>query len=128
MKNPKIVVDNIIDSDGVNSENQIKIYPMTIRRYAWFETLESPFIDATKTFTVNSIIPSVYIMCLSNDEIKQYNTKDVEKIISNAFDWAENLSLNDIPEMIQAVTKQMQDLNKVSPDAVDNQKGNSKKK
>jgi hypothetical protein len=120
MANPKIVVDNILDSNGTEVSNDIKIYPMTIRRYAWFEKLQSPFILPNATFDVNGIIPSVYVMCLSKDELKKYGSNDIEKLISDSFDWSEELSLSDIPEMITAVTKQMQTLNKAAPDSVEN--------
>jgi hypothetical protein len=123
--NPKIVVDAILDSDG-KEVNNIKIYPMTIRRYAWFEKLNSPFINSEVKFDVNGVIPSVYVMCKSKDELKKYNSNDVEKIISDAFDWSEALSMNDIPDMITSVTRQMQELNKASPDATDNSEGKKK--
>ena len=77
-KNPKIVVDAILDSDG-KEVNNIKIYPMTIRRYAWFEKLNSPFINSEVKFDVNGVIPSVYVMCKSKDELKKYNSNDIEK-------------------------------------------------
>ena len=124
-KNPKIVVDSILDSNG-KEINNIKIYPMTIRRYAWFEKLNSPFINSEVKFDVNGVIPSVYVMCKSKDELKKYNSNDIEKLISDAFDWSENLSMNDIPDMITSVTKQMQELNKASPDATDNLDGKKK--
>lgn len=123
--NPKIVVDAILDSDG-KEVNNIKIYPMTIRRYAWFEKLNSPFINSEVKFDVNGVIPSVYVMCKSKDELKKYNSNDIEKLISDAFDWSEDLSMNDIPDMITSVTKQMQELNKASPDATDNSEGKKK--
>ena len=123
-KNPQIVVNSILDSDGTEVKH-IKIYPMTIRRYAWFEKLNSPFINPEIKFDVNGIIPSVYVMCKTKDELKKYNSTDVEKLISDAFDWAEELSLSDIPDMISYVTKQMQELNKASPDSTED---NGKKK
>ena len=43
-KNPKIVVDAIIDQNG-QEVNTVKIYPVTIRRYAFLEKLNSPFIN-----------------------------------------------------------------------------------
>ena len=125
-KNPQIVVNSILDSNGTDVKH-IKIYPMTIRRYAWFEKLNSPFINPDIKFDVNGIIPSVYVMCKTKEELKKYNSTDVEKIISDAFDWAEDLSLDDIPDMISYVTKQMQDLNRASPDSTDTE-NNSKKK
>lgn len=123
-KNPQIVVNSVIDSAGTQVKH-IKIYPMTIRRYAWFEKLNSPFINPEIKFDVNGVIPSVYVMCKTKEELKRYNSTDVEKLISDAFDWAEDLSLDDIPDMIASVTKQMQELNKASPDSTED---NSKKK
>ena len=125
-KNPQIVIDSVLNSDGKYVKN-IKIYPMTIRRYAWFEKLNSPFINPEIKFDVNGVIPSVYVMCKTKEELKKYNSTDVEKLISDAFDWAEDLSLDDIPDMIASVTKQMQELNKASPDSTDTE-NNSKKK
>lgn len=124
-KNPKIVTDAILNSNGEDI-NEIKVYPMTIRRYAWFEKLNSPFINSAVTFDVNSIIPSVYVMCSSKEKLREYSSNDVEKLISDAFDWSEDLSMDDVPKMITSVTKQMQELNKASPDTTDN--SDSKKK
>ena len=122
-KNPTIVTDSIIDSEGKHISDSIKIFPMTIRRYAWFEKLNSPFINPDVKFDINGIIPSVYIMTRTANELKQYGTNDIEKLISDSFDWAEDLSLNDVPEMISAVTKQMSQINKAAPDAaVDDKK------
>ena len=64
-------------------------------------------------------------MCKTKEELKKYNSTDVEKLISDAFDWAEDLSIDDIPDMIASVTKQMQELNNASPDSTED---NSKKK
>lgn len=127
MANPKIVVDEILDSNGKDISNNIKIYPMTIRRYAFFERLESPFIDSTKKFDVNGIIPSVYVMCMTKEKLKKYGSNDLEQLKQDALDWSEDLSLSDIPEMIIAVTKIMTDLNKASPDAVDTKSDGKKK-
>ena len=57
MKDPVIVTDSIINSDGTQA-GSVHIYPVTIFRYAWLERLESPFIDPSKKFDVNSIIPT----------------------------------------------------------------------
>lgn len=125
-KNPTIVTDAIINSEGSKISENINIYPMTIRRYAWFEKLNSPFINSEVKFDINNIIPSVYIMTRTADELKTYGTNNIEKLIEDSFDWSESLSLNDIPEMITAVTKQMTALNKSAPDAVDNSDGKKK--
>ena len=125
-KNPTLVVNSILDSNGTDVKH-IKIYPITIRRYAWFEKLNSPFINPEVKFDVNGVIPSVYVMCKTKEELKKYNSTDVEKLIQDAFDCAEDLSLDDIPDMISYVTKQMQDLNKASPDATETNDNGKKK-
>ena len=123
-KNPKIIVDAIIDQNGTEV-NTVKLYPVTIRRYAFLEKLNSPFINPEVQFTVNTIIPSVFVMTRTKEELKKYNSTDVEKLISDSFDWSEDLSMDDVPDMIKAVTKQFSEINKASPDATED---NSKKK
>ena len=123
-KNPKIVVDAIIDQNG-QEVNTVKIYPVTIRRYAFLEKLNSPFINPEVQFTVNTIIPSVFVMTRTKDELKKYASNDIEQLIADSFDWSDSLDMDDVPEMIKAVTKQFTEINKASPDSVED---NSKKK
>ena len=123
-KNPKIVVDAIIDQNGTEV-NTVKIYPVTIRRYAFLEKLNSPFINPEVQFTVNTIIPSVFVMTRTKDELKKYASNDIEKLVSDSFDWSDSLDMDDVPEMIKAVTKQFTEINKASPDSTED---NSKKK
>lgn len=124
-KNPKIVIDSILDSESSKIANNINVYPVTIRRYAFLEKLNSPFINSEVKFDVNGIIPSVYVMTLTKEELKKYNSNDIEKLISDSFDWSDSLNMDDVPKMIAAVTKQFTEINRASPDATDN---NSKKK
>ena len=123
-KNPKIVVDAIIDQNG-QDVNTVKIYPVTIRRYAFLEKLNSPFINPEVQFTVNTIIPSVFVMTRTKDELKKYASNDIEKLIADSFDWSDSLDMDDVPDMIKAVTKQFTEINKASPDSTED---NSKKK
>lgn len=120
MSNPEIVVDSIIDSEGTKTDNNVNIYPCTIRRYALLEKLTSPFIDPKVKFDVNSIIPSAYVFAVDNSKLKQYTTKDIDSLINDAFDWAETLSISDIPEMIKVITKQICDINKAAPSTTNN--------
>ena len=125
-KNPQIVIDSIIDQNG-QELNTVKIYPVTIRRYAFLEKLNSPFINPEVQFTVNTIIPSVYVMTRTKDELKKYASNDIDKLISDSFDWSDSLSMDDVPSMIKAVTKQFTEINKASPDSTETN-DNSKKK
>ena len=118
MKDPVIVTDSIINSDGTQA-GSVHIYPVTIFRYAWLERLESPFIDPSKKFDVNSIIPTAYVFCSTPDELRKYTTGDVEKFKNDAFAWADKvLDLDDLPMLIKSITNQMTALNKAAPAAV----------
>ena len=64
-------------------------------------------------------------MTRTKDELKKYNSTDVEKLISDSFDWSDSLDMSDVPEMIKGVTKQFTEINKASPDSTED---NSKKK
>lgn len=116
-KNPKLVVDTIMESsEEKQQEGQVKIFPMTIRRYAILEKLDSPFIDPNVDFQINTIIPTAYVMCTSKDKLREYKSNDIEKLIQDSYDWSEDLEVNDIPDMVKAITKQLNDMNKASPD------------
>lgn len=115
-KNPKLVVDAIIENNDEKTETNVKVFPMTIRRYAILEKLDSPFIDPTVDFEINTIIPTAFVMCTPKDKLREYMAHDIEKLIEDAYDWSEDLDINDIPDMVKAITKQLNDMNKASPD------------
>ena len=64
-------------------------------------------------------------MTRTKDELKKYASNDIEKLVSDSFDWSDSLDMDDVPSMIKAVTKQFTEINKASPDSVED---NSKKK
>lgn len=101
-EDPKIVVDAIL-AEG-NPDEQIKVYPVTIRRYALLEKLDSPFIDSEKQFTVDSIVPSMFVMTRTAEELKKFCNADCAAVRDAAFTWSEDLPLDDIPKMVKAVT------------------------
>lgn len=134
MNNPKIVTDSIIDTEGKDTAtSQIRVYPISIFRYAWLERLESPFIDPSKKFDVGSVVPTAYVFCSTPDQLRKYTSNDVEKLRNDAYAWADAcLKLDDIPELIKNISSQMTDLNKAAPDAgansADETQDGSKKK
>lgn len=99
---PKIVVDAIL-AEG-NPDEQIKVYPVTIRRYALLEKLDSPFVNSDKEFNVDSIVPSVFVMTRDVAELKKFCNASSDTIRDAAFTWSEDLPLEDIPKMVSAVT------------------------
>ena len=115
MAEPKIVVDAVL-SEGLAQEQQVKLYPVTIRRYALLEKLKSPFIFADTEFNVNNVVPTAFVMSRTPDELKQYCTKPSEDVVQAAFDWAESLDIDDLPKMLSALSDQFLALNKAAPD------------
>lgn len=115
MAEPKIVVDAVL-SEGLAQEQQVKLYPVTIRRYALLEKLKSPFIFADTEFNVNNVVPTAFVMSRTPDELKTYCTKPSEDIVQAAFDWAESLDIDDLPKMLSALSDQFLALNKAAPD------------
>lgn len=115
MAEPKIVVDAVL-SEGLAQEQQVKLFPVTIRRYALLEKLKSPFIFADTEFNVNNVVPTAFVMSRTPDELKQYCTKPSEDVVQAAFDWAESLDIDDLPKMLSALSDQFLALNKAAPD------------
>ena len=116
-KDPKIVVENVIDSNGIKTDtNKIDIYPVTITRYAFLEMIDSPFLNPEVKFGISTVIPTAYIFCSTSENLRKYTSKDIDKLISDAYAWAdEKLTLDDTPELIKNITDQMMKLNKASP-------------
>lgn len=73
MSEPKIVVDAVL-SEGLASDTRIKLYQVTIRRYALLEKLKSPFIFADTEFNVNNVVPTAFVMSRTPDELKKFCT------------------------------------------------------
>lgn len=101
-KNPQTVVDEIVNS-GKESK-VVSVFPLTIRRYALLEKIGSPFAGGDAPFDINAIVPAAYIMSTPKDKLRQYSSADKDKLIADAFDWSEDLSLDDLPKMVNALT------------------------
>ena len=116
-KDPTIVVENVIDSNGTKTDtNKIDIYPVTITRYAFLEMIDSPFLNPEVKFGISTVIPTAYIFCSTSENLRKYTSKDIDKLISDAYAWAdEKLTLDDTPELIKNITDQMMKLNKATP-------------
>lgn len=131
-KDPEIVIKNIVDQNGVKTEtNGIQIYPVTITRYAYLEMLDSPFLNPEIKFGVSTVIPTAYVFCLTSEELRKYTSKDIDKLISDAYAWADTkLTLDDTPELIKNITEQMMKLNQAAPNGsgeTSNESANGKK-
>lgn len=117
MSDPKIVIDSIVNQEGqVTDTNQIRIYPITITRYAYLELLNSPFLNPEIKFGVSTVIPSAFVFCSESEVLRKYTSRDMDKLTQDAFAWADaKLKPQDVPELIKNITDQMMALNQSAP-------------
>ena len=116
MNNPKVVLEQIVDSEENKSEKVIGINPLTISRYAYLELIDSPFLSTAKKFNLQNIIASAYIMVQPTSVLKKYKSNNIDDLINDALDWADtNLEFDDISKLIEAIINQITKLNKVAP-------------
>lgn len=120
--NPQAVLDAITEAPATFGE--ITIGEVTILKYAWLERLGSPFIRTDAEFSVESIIPSVFVLASDKAALRKYG-KDVDALRADALDWAdEKLRLEDVPGVIKAVVSKLTQVDKASPKGGDDPKKN----
>lgn len=122
---PQMVLDAVIDAP--KKIGKIEIGDITILKYAYLEKLHSPFIDPTQEFTVESIAPAVFVLAKDKKELRKYGN-DIETLKMDALEWIdENVSLEDVPEVIKTIVGKLTAVNKAAP-AGSEQDNSSKKK
>lgn len=116
--NPKTAIDTILTS----SENQIgklTAYPLTVGRYALLELVESPFVKTDVKFTVANLIPTFYIMTSAKDQLKGYTSKNVDRLVAVAMDWANDLDPESTKDLIDDIAGKFGLVKKISPNVAD---------
>lgn len=112
-KNPQIVIDALTEAPKKFKKFELSL--LTIFKYAWLERLNSPFIDGTKEFTIDNIVPTIYVLANDKSVLKKYGT-DVDALKADALDWADdNLEIDDMPQVIKAVVAVFTSINKAAP-------------
>ena len=113
-QNPDIVIDAITNTD--KTYNSITINTPTIRRYAYLEKLKSPFVFSDVGFELENVIPSVYVLAATKDELKVLSGKSVDEIKDIAMDWADdNLDMKTLPDIIKDVVAVFTKINESAP-------------
>lgn len=113
-QNPDIVIDAITNTDKTYSG--ITINTPTIRRYAYLEKLKSPFIFGDINFDLENVVPSVYVLAATKDELKCLSGKSVDEIKDIAMDWADdNLDMKILPYIIKDVVEVFTKINESAP-------------
>lgn len=113
-QNPDIVIDAITNTDKTYSG--ITINTPTIRRYAYLEKLKSPFIFGDINFDLENVVPSVYVLAATKDELKRLSGKSIDEIKDIAMDWADdNLDMKILPNIIKDVVEVFTKINESAP-------------
>ena len=113
-QNPDVVIDAITNTD--KTYNGITINTPTIRRYAYLEKLKSPFVFGDIGFELENVIPSIYVLAATKDELKVLSGKSVDEIKDIAMDWADdNLDMKTLPDIIKDVVEVFTKINESAP-------------
>lgn len=120
-QNPDIVIDAITNTDKTYSG--ITINTPTIRRYAYLEKLKSPFVFGDVGFELENVIPSIYVLAATKDELKVLSGKSVDEIKDIAMDWADdNLDMKTLPDIIKDVVEVFTKINESAPQGTSEKK------
>ena len=120
-QNPDIVIDAITNTD--KTYNGITINTPTIRRYAYLEKLKSPFVFGDVGFELENVIPSVYVLAATKDELKVLSGKSIDEIKDIAMDWADdNLDMKTLPDIIKDVVAVFTKINESAPQGTSEKK------
>lgn len=114
--NPKTTLDTILNDE--KKSEKFTIYPLTIGRQALLELVNSPYVFAHVDFTLINLIPSFYIMLMSKEELRRYNSKNVDDLISNAIDYFDDdkFTTDDLKCISDSILHDLGLLKKVSPE------------
>lgn len=95
--------------------DKFTLEPITISRYAWLERLHSPFVDTSKEFTIENVVPTVFVLASSKEQLKKFGGS-IDALKEAAFDWAdEHIVIDEVPAVIKAVVQKFADINKAAP-------------
>lgn len=124
MNDPKVAVDAILENEF--EIDGLKIYPITLGRYALLEILKSPFIYSDIQFQVSTMLPSIFVMTQDIKELSKYNSDNINELKQKSMIWAEEKDIKNVDKIISAVIKRMKQLNEVSPQSSDEDKKKAK--
>jgi hypothetical protein len=111
--NPKLALDAILDTPQLIGA--LTVYPITVARMALLELVDSPFLNPKRKFTIANMTESAFIMCADSSELKGFTSRNVDALIDKAYQWAEHVDINAIPEVIKNVLEKLARMYKVSP-------------
>ena len=123
MDNPKAAIDALLESTV--QAGALKVYPLTVARYALLELIESPLVVLDgRRLTVIDVIPTIYVMTTEASKLSKYNSRNLDKLKEDAFEWAEDgITAASVPLVVNMLAQKLLDLRRIAPEeVVDNKK------
>ena len=125
MNDPKAAINSILDDE--TKINHTTVYPITLARYALLELVDSPFIGSGKDMSISNILPSLYIMTHDKSDLKGITSRNIDNLYDKATEWADDMGIDTIPEIIKEVIAKVNELMKVTPSSGQDDDDPSKK-
>ncbi len=118
MDNPKAAIDALLESTV--QAGALKVYPLTVARYALLELIESPLVLLKeKELSVVDVIPSIYVMTAEASTLSKYNSRNIDKLKEDAFEWAEDgMTAASVPLVVNMLAQKLLDLRRIAPEEV----------
>ena len=123
MENPKAAIDALLES--AVQAGRLTVYPLTVARYGLLELIESPLVvvDPNTKLTTLDVIPTIYVMTQPAKILSKYNSKNLDRLKEDAFEWAEDgVTAASVPMVINMLAQKLLDLRRVAPEAVEDSK------
>lgn len=77
MENPKAAVDAILENETELPGN-VKIYELTIARFALCELVNCPFVTGNVTPSIADYVDTFYVMCNDVKTLSKYNSSNID--------------------------------------------------
>ena len=103
----------------------IKVYPITLARYALLELVKSPFVTASKDFTTIAMIPTIYVCCAETAALKKYNSSNIDELKQDAITFADGIDPKKLGSLVKELDARVRQLLDVAPQIPED--GNVKK-
>lgn len=116
--NPRAAIDALLESTV--EAGALKVYPLTVARYALLELVESPLVvGKCGGLNVIDVIPTVYIMTAKASTLSKYSSRTIGKLKEDSFEWAEDsLTSSSVPMVVEMLAQKLLDLRRIAPEAV----------
>lgn len=121
-ENPTSAIDAILEEDKEIGNNGLRIYPLTLGRYALLELVKSPLINKETEFSTLTLIPTFYIMTREVSELKGFNSRNIEELEQKSMEWAETQTIENSNELLDELVQKFNLVQRVKPDVEEDTK------